>query len=37
VRITLIHNPGAGKQAMTAAALQRLLARHGHGVRYQST
>lgn len=37
MRITLIHNPGAGKQATTAAALKRLLGERGHGVRYQST
>lgn len=37
MRVTLIHNPGAGKQAMTAAALKRLLGEHGHGARYQST
>lgn len=37
MRVTLIHNPRAGKQAMTEAALKRLLAEHGHEVRYRST
>jgi diacylglycerol kinase (ATP) len=36
VRITLMHNPGAGRQAMRPAALQKLLTTHGHEVRYQS-
>jgi diacylglycerol kinase family enzyme len=36
VRVTLIHNPGAGRRAMTAAALKKLLAEQGHAVRYQS-
>jgi diacylglycerol kinase (ATP) len=36
VRVTLIHNPGAGKQAKDAAQLQELLRRAGHKVRYQS-
>jgi diacylglycerol kinase family enzyme len=37
VRITLIHNPGAGRQGMTAAGLKKLLAAHGHEARYRST
>jgi diacylglycerol kinase (ATP) len=38
VRVTLIHNPGAGKQGpRKAAALCRLLEEHGHEVRYQSS
>jgi diacylglycerol kinase family enzyme len=38
VRVTLIHNPGAGKQGpRNAAALCRLLEEHGHEVRYQSS
>jgi diacylglycerol kinase (ATP) len=36
VRVTLMHNPGAGKQAMTPDALKKLLAAEGHEVRYQS-
>jgi diacylglycerol kinase family enzyme len=36
VRVTLVHNPGAGKQAMTAKALEQLLEAHDHEVRYQS-
>jgi diacylglycerol kinase family enzyme len=37
VRITLIHNPGAGRQhADDAANLEKLLGDHGHEVRYQS-
>jgi diacylglycerol kinase (ATP) len=36
VRITLMHNSGAGRQAMSPSALQKLLATHGHDVRYQS-
>jgi diacylglycerol kinase family enzyme len=37
VRITLIHNPGAGQQgADDAAKLERFLADHGYDVRYQS-
>ena len=36
MRVTLVHNPGAGKQAMTAGALKKLLAAQGHEVRYQS-
>jgi diacylglycerol kinase (ATP) len=38
VRVTLIHNPGAGKQARTAAGrLVGLLSEAGHEVRYQSS
>jgi len=37
VRITLIHNPGAGRPgAKDAQKLRKFLAHHGHGVRYQS-
>jgi diacylglycerol kinase family enzyme len=37
VRVTLIHNPGAGDDDQPSAeALQQLLLRHGHAVRYQS-
>src|SRR5260221_3875158 len=37
VRITLIHNPGAGRQhADDAAKLEKFLRDHGHEVRYQS-
>jgi diacylglycerol kinase family enzyme len=36
VRITLVHNPKAGKQAMSAAQLKKLLGDAGHDVRYQS-
>ena len=37
MRITLIHNPGAGRQANDdAERLQRFLAEHGYDVRYQS-
>jgi diacylglycerol kinase (ATP) len=37
VRVTLIHNPGAGDDDQPSAeALQELLRRHGHAVRYQS-
>ncbi|OGA73697.1 MAG: hypothetical protein A3G81_27940 [Betaproteobacteria bacterium RIFCSPLOWO2_12_FULL_65_14] len=36
MRVTLIHNPGAGRRAMTAAGLKKLLTEHGHEVRYQS-
>jgi diacylglycerol kinase (ATP) len=36
VRVTLIHNPGAGKQAGDAGDLKKLLKRAGHKVRYQS-
>jgi diacylglycerol kinase family enzyme len=38
VRITLIHNPGAGRQgAGDAAQLEKFLRAHGHDVRYQSS
>jgi diacylglycerol kinase family enzyme len=38
VRVTLIHNPGAGRQgADDAAKLQRFLAEQGYDVRYQSS
>ena len=38
MRITLIHNPGAGKTgAKEAKKLQKFLERHGHDVRYRST
>jgi len=37
VRITLIHNPGAGKQASDESDLKKLLRRAGHEVRYQSS
>jgi diacylglycerol kinase (ATP) len=37
VRVTLIHNPGAGKQANDASDLKKLLRRAGHEVRYQSS
>jgi len=37
VRVTLIHNPGAGKQDATSAkALLKMLRREGHKPRYQS-
>jgi diacylglycerol kinase (ATP) len=37
VRITLIHNPGAGKQVdKNAKKLRKFLAEHGHEVRYRS-
>src|SRR3954470_21948090 len=36
VRVTLIHNPGAGKEGMDERALKKLLRRAGHKVRYQS-
>jgi diacylglycerol kinase (ATP) len=37
VRVTLIHHPGAGDDDQPdAAALQKLLQRHGHTVNYQS-
>ncbi len=36
MRVTLIHNPGAGRQGMTATALKKLLSSHGHEVRYRS-
>jgi len=37
VRVTLIHNPGAGKQQYDAKALIKLLRRAGHKPRYQSS
>jgi len=37
VRVTLIHNPGAGKQANDESDLKKLLRRAGHEVRYQSS
>src|SRR5207245_988136 len=38
VRITLIHNPGAGgERRKDAKKLRRLLGEHGHEVRYRST
>ena len=38
MRVTLIHNPGAGRQAAgDAAKLQRLLEEQGHEVRYRSS
>jgi len=37
VRVTLIHNPGAGKQDYDAKALLKLLRRAGHKPRYQSS
>jgi len=37
VRVTLIHNPGAGKQEHDAKALLKLLRRAGHKPRYQSS
>jgi len=37
VRITLIHNPGAGKKANDESGLRKLLRRAGHKVRYQSS
>ena len=36
MRVTLIHNPGSGKQAHDAGDLKKLLRRAGHEVRYQS-
>lgn len=36
MRVTLIHNPGAGKQARDASDLKKLLRRAGHEVRYRS-
>lgn len=36
MRVTLIHNPGAGKQAHDERDLKKLLRRAGHKVRYQS-
>jgi diacylglycerol kinase family enzyme len=37
VRVTLIHNPGAGRQEYDAKALMKLLRRAGHRPRYQSS
>jgi diacylglycerol kinase family enzyme len=37
VRVTLIHNPGAGRQENDAKALLKLLRRAGHKPRYQSS
>jgi diacylglycerol kinase family enzyme len=37
VRVTLIHNPGAGRQENDAKALMKLLRRAGHKPRYQSS
>ncbi len=38
MRVTLIHNPGAGRQGPSdAPRLRRLLEEHGHEVRYQSS
>jgi diacylglycerol kinase family enzyme len=37
VRVTLIHNPGAGRQENDAKALIKLLRRAGHKPRYQSS
>ena len=37
MRVTLIHNPGAGKQEYDAKALRKLLRRAGHKPRYQSS
>lgn len=37
MRVTLIHNPGAGKQEHDAKALLKLLRRAGHKPRYQSS
>jgi diacylglycerol kinase (ATP) len=37
VRVTLIHNPGAGRQEHDAKALLKLLRRAGHKPRYQSS
>ena len=36
MRVTLIHNPGAGKQENSPTALLKLLRRAGHKPRYQS-
>ncbi len=36
MRITLIHNPGAGQQDVSASALEKLVRRAGHQLRYQS-
>ena len=37
MRVTLIHNPGAGRQEEDAGALLKLLRRAGHKPRYQSS
>ncbi len=37
MRVTLIHNPGAGRQENDAKALIKLLRRAGHKPRYQSS
>jgi diacylglycerol kinase (ATP) len=37
VRVTLVHNPGAGRQELDAKALLKLVRRAGHKPRYQST
>jgi diacylglycerol kinase (ATP) len=37
VRITLIHNPGAGRRASEAKDLKKVLRRAGHEVNYQSS
>ena len=37
MRVTLIHNPGAGRQEYDAKALMKLLRRAGHRPRYQSS
>ena len=37
MRVTLIHNPGAGRQEHDAKALLKLLRRAGHKARYQSS
>lgn len=36
MRVTLIHNPGAGRRAMSETALKKVLRNAGHEVRYQS-
>jgi len=37
VRVTLIHNPGAGGEENDAKAVMKLLRRAGHKPRYQSS
>jgi diacylglycerol kinase family enzyme len=37
MRVTVIHNPKAGKGAVSRATLESILADHGYHVRYQST
>ena len=37
MRVTLIHNPSAGRRMMTPAGLRKMLEQHGHEVRYQSS